>query len=201
MATFAIPPEEQTQLRALARATKDKKTADRIRIILALADGHSAKHVAELFLIDEDTVSEWRKKYQKRRLFSDWLSMATTGYTGKLSDDQLRELEAHVEAQTITDVLTIVEFIQAQYGETYTVNGATKLLHRLGFVYKQTTLVPGKLNEESQAAFMSESATVSILAIMFTLPKLGLKRAGTSKSRPVLVGGDSTLMVSWNLRP
>jgi transposase len=156
MPTLIIPPEEQAQLRELVRTTKDKKTADRIRIILALGDGWSARDVARLFLIDEDTVTEWKKKYQKRRLFSDWLSIATTGYNGKLSDDQLRELEAHVETETITDALAIVEFIQAKYGETYTVNGATKLMHRLGFVYKHTTLIPGKLNEEAQAQFKQE---------------------------------------------
>jgi transposase len=156
MPTLVIPPEEQTQLRALARTTKDAKTAIRIRVILALADGWSARDVAKLFLLDEGTITEWRKKYQKRRLFSDWLATSQQGYNGKLTDDQIRELDAHVEAETITDALAVAEFIQAQYGETYTVNGATKLLHRLGFVYKQTTLVPGKLNEEAQAAFMAE---------------------------------------------
>ncbi len=156
MPTLVIPPEEQAQLRELVRTTKDKKTADRIRIILALGDGWSARDVARLFLIDEDTVTSWKKKYQKRRLFSDWLSMATIGYTGKLTGDQLRELETHIEAETITDALTIVEFIQARYDETYTVNGITKLLHRLGFVYKHTTLIPGKLDEAKQAAFKTE---------------------------------------------
>jgi transposase len=156
MLTLVILPEEQTQLRALARTTKDKKTADRIRIILALADGHSAKHVAELFLLDEDTITDWKKKYQKRRLFSDWLASGQQSYNGKLSDDQLRELEAHVEAETITDALAVVEFIQARFGEAYTINGATKLLHRLGFVYKHTTLIPGKLDEVKQATFKQE---------------------------------------------
>jgi transposase len=156
MPTLAISPDEKTQLRDLARTTKDAKTAIRIRVILALADGWSARDVAKLFLLDEDTITDWKKKYLKRRLFSDWLAAGQQGYNGKLSDGQLRELDAHVEAETITDALAVVEFIQSHYGETYTVNGATKLLHRLGFVYKQTTLVPGKLNEEAQAAFMGE---------------------------------------------
>lgn len=156
MSTLVIPPEEQTQLRALARTTKDAKTAIRIRVILALGDGYSSREVAKLFLLDEDTITQWRKKYQKRRLFSDWLATGQVGYSGKLTDDQLRELEAHVESETITDALAVVEFIQTKYGEVYTVNGVTKLLHRLGFVYKHTTLVPGKLNEAAQAAFMAE---------------------------------------------
>lgn len=156
MTSLSISPDEQAQLRELARRTTNVKTAIRIRVILALAGGHSAKDVADIFLLDEDTITKWKKKYLKRRLFSDWLSTDQQGYNGKLSDDQLRELEAHVEAETITDALVVVEFIQAQYGQTYTVNGATKLLHRLGFVYKQTTLIPGKLNEEAQAQFMHE---------------------------------------------
>ena len=68
---ITLSPEEQSQLRELARTTKDKKTADRVRIILALGNGHSAKHVAELFLLDDDTVTKWRNKYLKRRLLTD----------------------------------------------------------------------------------------------------------------------------------
>lgn len=145
--------EEQTQLRKLARTTKDKKTADRIRIILALGNGHSAKHVAELFLIDEDTVIKWRNKYLKRRLLTDWLATAHTGYNGKLTRDQECKIEQYVETETITDAATMVAFIKVNYGKDYTVNGVTKLLHRLGFVYKQTTLIPGKLDEAKQTAF------------------------------------------------
>lgn len=156
MPTLVISPEEQSQLRELARSTKDAKTAKRILVILALADGWSARDVAKLFLLDEDTITEWRKKYQKRQLFSDWLATGQVGYNGKLSDDQLRKLDAHVQAETITDAAVMVEFIKLQYGKVYTVNGVTKLLHRLGFVYKHTTLVPGKLNEEAQAQFKQE---------------------------------------------
>jgi transposase len=130
--------------------------AIRIRVILALNNGYTHKEVADILLLDEDTVTKWSKKYAKRQFFSDWLREAHKGYDGKLTRDQQIELEQYVEAETITDALTIVEFIQSQYGETYTVNGVTKLLHRLGFVYKQTTLIPGKLNEEAQAQFMGE---------------------------------------------
>lgn len=153
---ITLSPEEQSQLRELARSTKDKKTADRIRIILALGNGHSAKHVAELFLINEDTVIKWRNKYLKRRLFTDWLATGHTGYDGKLTRDQEREIESYVESETITDAATLVGYIKDHYGVTYTVTGTTKLLHRLGFVYKQTTLIPGKLDEAKQAAFKKD---------------------------------------------
>ena len=153
MPTVTIEPAERTQLETLARSTKDAKTAKRILVVLALDAGYRVKEVASLFLLDEDTVAKWRNKYLRRRLFSDWLATAHTGYDGKLTPDQQSKLSAYVEAETITDAATVVAYIQGHYSQTYTINGATKLLHRLGFVYKQTTLIPGKLDELKQAAF------------------------------------------------
>jgi transposase len=154
--SLAIDPDERTQLEALARTTKDKKTADRIRIILALADGYRAKDIATIFRIDEDTITKWKNNYRKRRLFSDWLATRHSGYDGKLGRDQQQEIEHYVETETIVDAAVVVDFIEQHYGLTYTVNGVTKLLHRLGFVYKQTTLIPGKLDEARQAAFVKD---------------------------------------------
>src|SRR3979409_82956 len=103
MNTLTIDAEERSQLEALVRSTKDKKTADRIRIILALADGYRAKDVAAIFRIDEDTVTKWKNSYRKRRLFSDWLATAHQGYAGKLTRDQERELELYVKGEMVTD--------------------------------------------------------------------------------------------------
>lgn len=153
MNTLTIGADERAQLEALARSTKDKKTADRIRIILALADGYRAKDVATIFRIDEDTVTKWKNKYRKRRLLSDWLATKHQGYDGKLTRDQGYELERYVETEMVTDAATLVGYIKDRYDQVYTVNGVTKLLHRLGFVYKQTTLIPGKLDEAKQATF------------------------------------------------
>lgn len=154
--TLRINPDERAQLEAMARTTKDKKTADRIRIILALADGHSSRDVAAIFLIDEDTVRKWRNKFMKRRLFSDWLASYCRGSTGKLTPEQIEQVEHYVTTELITDSKQVVAFIKEYYGIDYTVDGVTKLLHRLGFVYKQTTLVPGKLDTAAQARFKQE---------------------------------------------
>jgi transposase len=153
---LAISSEEQEQLRELARTTRDAKTAVRVRVILALAGGYERQQVAELFLLDEDTITKWRRRYEKRTLFSDWLATRSKGSKGKLTRAQRRELTAFVEAGTITNAAEVVEHVRATYGVTYTVDGVTKLLHRLGFVHKQATLVPGKLDEAKQAAFVKD---------------------------------------------
>ena len=154
--TLTIDTGERAQLEQLARNVKDVKTAIRIRVILALADGYRTGEVAKLFLLDEDTVTKWRNKFKKRKLFSDWLSTNTNGYAGRLTPDQERAVERYVTDGMVTDCKQIVAFIKNLFVIDYTANGTTKLLHRLGFVYKQTTLIPGKLDEQAQAAFKQE---------------------------------------------
>jgi transposase len=155
MATILIiDSDERIQLEALARITKDAKTAIRIRAILALGNGHNVREVAEILLLDEDTVTKWRNKFKKRKLFSDWLATECRGYGGKLTGEQEKAIEQYATNELVTDCKQVVVFIKEHYGTNYTVDGATKLLHRLGFVYKQTTLVPGKLDEAAQAAWL-----------------------------------------------
>lgn len=151
--TLTIDPDERIQLEQLARTVRDVKTAIRIRVILALSDGYSVREVAKLFLLDEDTVTKWKNKFKKRRLLTDWLATNNTGYSGKLSPEQEQVIEQYATDELVTDSKQVVQFIREQYNVGYTVNGATKLLHRLGFVYKQTTLIPGKLDEQAQADF------------------------------------------------
>ncbi len=154
--TFTIDPDERTRLQEQARTHKDAKTVKRILVVLALADGYRIQEVAKLFLLDEDTITRWRNKYRKRRTATDWLAVIHKGGSNKLTTEQEQATEQYVSSELITDAAVLVAHIKDRYGQDYTINGVTKLLHRLGFVYKQTTLIPGKLNEEAQAAFAKE---------------------------------------------
>lgn len=156
MKLISLQPEERKDLVRLGKQIKDVKGAIRIRVILALDAGYTVEETAKLFLLDEDTVSNWKKKYQKRQFFSDWLQEYYAGYDGKLTKQQIEEIEGFVKKHTITDCKQIVDFIQVQCNLTYTIAGVTKLLHKLGFVYKQVVLIPGKLNPEKQMAFVKE---------------------------------------------
>lgn len=156
MKTFSLLPEERKDLIGLGKQIKDVKGALRVRVILALDAGYSVEETANLFLLNEDTVSNWKKKYQKRQFFSDWLQEYYAGYNGKLTKEQIEEIEGFVKKHTVTDCREVVGFIKFRYGKNYTITGVTKLLHRLGYVYKQVVLVPGKLNEEKQEAWLNE---------------------------------------------
>jgi transposase len=101
-------------------------------------------------------VAKWRRRYERRTLFSDWLATRAKGSTGKLTREQKLGVAEFVDDELVTDARQVVAFIRAEYGVVFTVNGVTKLLHRLGFVCKQTTMIPGKLDEAAQASWLAE---------------------------------------------
>jgi len=156
MREISLSAEERKDLVRLGKQIKEVKGAIRIRVILALDAGYTVTETAKLFLLDEDTITNWKKKYQKRQFFSDWLEECYAGYDGKLTGKQIEEIEGFVKKHTITDCREIVAFIKEQFGKEYTITGVTKLLHRLDFVYKQVVAIPGKLNEEKQAEFLRD---------------------------------------------
>lgn len=53
-----------------------------------------------------------------------------------------------------SDANSIVEYVKKKYHKVYTVSGMTKVLHRLGFVYRQTKSIPSKADEEAQSEFL-----------------------------------------------
>jgi|SRR5437870_3612095 len=156
MKLISLLPQERKDLVRLGKQIKDVKGAIRIRVILALDAGYATREVADIFLLDEDTVSNWKKKYKKRQFFSDWLKEYYAGYNGKLTKEQIEEIEEFVEKHTVTDSREVVKFIKKKFDKAYAITGVTKLLHRLGFVYKQVVLVPGKLDEAKQETWLKE---------------------------------------------
>ena len=69
---------------------------------------------------------------------------------------QLQQIERYVKDGVITDCQQVVDYIQDNFGIDYTADGATKLVRRLGFVYKQTVIIPAKLDPQKQVEFLTE---------------------------------------------
>lgn len=156
MRGMRLTTEERGELIALEKKIPHKGIGIRIRIILALDDGYQARDVARILLIDEDTVTQWKRKFLEGKLLSDWLGNDYQGYGGKLIKEQEVEVMKYVEDQVITDCQALVDYIKSIYGIKYSIDGVTKLLHRLGFVYKQTVIMPAKLDVEKQKEFIKQ---------------------------------------------
>ncbi len=154
MTEVKLTQEQRKELIHLERQIPFKGLGIRIRIILALDLGYSIKEVAEILLLDEDTIIKWKKKFLESRYLSDWLGNEYKGYQGKLKDQAEQAVEKFVKEGVIMDCQEVVDYIKETFGIDYTINGATKLLHRLDFVYKQTVIIPGKINTSKQKEFV-----------------------------------------------
>lgn len=149
-----LSAQEREELIKLEKQIPHKGVAIRIRIILALDLGYTAKEVGEILLLNEDTINKWKRLYEGSQYLSDWLGDKNNGYQGKLTKEQERIVDKFVKEAVITDCQQVAEYIQNMFGITYTLDGVSKLLHRLRFVYKQVVAIPGKLNERAQEEFL-----------------------------------------------
>jgi len=155
MKDYQLSQQQITELEKLHRSLRDKRQADRVKAVLALAKGWSASQVAEILLIDEKT----SRGYFERYLQGGCAALKKDHYLGaapKLDEHQMRELDATLQKQILPDAKAVIAHIKKHYGVRYSLSGVIDLLHRLGFSYKKPTHVPGKQDPAQQQAFLEE---------------------------------------------
>src|SRR3989304_5009194 len=125
---IALTLAERDELKRLHRQQQDPKEADRIKAILLLDAGYSRGEVAKILLRDEGTITDWRGSFVNRGNLKDWLKDKNEGYSGRLSEQQMREVTVFVEGKLIQDARQVQAWILEQYRIEYTVNGIHALL-------------------------------------------------------------------------
>ena len=132
---------------------KDQRRADRIKTILLLNDGYSEKEVAKILLLDEDTITTYKKRFLARNTSTDWLEDNTIYYEGKLNDLQELIVKTFVRENIITNSAFVKQFILDRFGIKYTTSGTIDLMHRINLVYKRTKPIPSNFDPVKQADF------------------------------------------------
>lgn len=135
------------------RSCKDKRSADRIKTILYLNLGFSYEEIAELLMLDDSTVREFYNKYKEGGI-DKLLEYKWKGGKSRLSYEQMKALDEHLQEHTYTRSKDIASYIEKEFGVKYTTEGVKKLLHSLGYSYKKPKRVPGKANKEQQEKFL-----------------------------------------------
>jgi len=150
---FYLPSESRTVLEEFHRACLDKKTADRIKAILLMADGFTYQQIEKILLLDERTLGRYKKIYQEKGIDG----LVANNYQGrpfKLSEEQIIHLKNELDHHLYATAESICEFIYKAFGVLYTAQGMVQTLRRLGYRYKKTTIVPGKMDLEKQKKFV-----------------------------------------------
>lgn len=148
-----------TELKLAHKQTRDKRLADRIKAVLYLHYGFSYDEIAKLLLFDDVTIRRYAKQYKEKGI-DGLLEYRYKGGKSKLTTVEQKELEAYLVSHTLTTSQQVREYIQQTYGKAYTLIGVTKLLHRMGFTYKEPKLVPGNVSVALQEEFVKQYETL-----------------------------------------
>jgi len=96
MLDYALSPDQPIDLCQAYRRTRDKCKADRIKAVVLLATGWTAEAVAEVLLVDPNTVHAHFKRYGKRALEGlRRVGAGVGGSVGLRKAKHLVELDAH----------------------------------------------------------------------------------------------------------
>jgi len=149
------------QLRQLQRNTSDRDSYQKLTVVLMLYNGFSCRSIADNLGIDPSTVSRYRKQFAQSPDFDTYLATHYKPCQGKLTEAQFEQVRQYVADNLCQAAHQVARFIEHTFSIRYRVNSiryrvnrVVNLLHRLGFVYKKTSLVPSKADLSAQAAFV-----------------------------------------------
>jgi transposase len=149
--------EDRTKLIALAR---DGSTASRLtrraNALVLLDDGWSCQEVADAFLLNDDTIRGWHKLFEQRGI-EGLTSFDVGGSASFLSAAQEDAVRGFVGTTLPRSTREVGAFIEQQFGLVYeSRSGLIALLHRLGLEYHKPQVIPRKLDEDKQKAFIEK---------------------------------------------
>jgi transposase len=161
MSGVILTPADRAHLLRMMRRHTPSPVHRRMNALLLLDDGWAAERVAAVLFIDAETVREHRRLYET----SGVAGLARLNYEGSepaLSEAQLDALKAELDAHLYMRAIAVCDFVRRTFEVSYTPNAMTKLLKRLGFVYKKPKCVPAK----ADAAVQEQFATQTLLPLM-----------------------------------
>ena len=139
-----------------AKSLKDKRQADRIKIILLLHMGFSQIEVSEMLLLDEDTITKWKHLFINRKDNPNWFTDKYVPYWGKISSCEIARVRQYCATFRVQTCQEIREYIGSNILINYNLSSVQKLVHRVGLSYQQLHRLPGKVDLAKQAIFIEK---------------------------------------------
>ena len=149
----SLSPNNRALLESLYQTVRDKRSANRINIILLLDDGYSYEEVSAILRLDDETIRRQEKHFLQVGV-KEYLKNPFTGGICKLTSVQLSELEGYLEENLCETTAQVAAYVYETFGVSYTTAGMRELLKRLDFVYKKPVLIPGKSDPALQHEFI-----------------------------------------------
>ncbi len=153
---FKLRDEDYVILCNLQRKEKISRRYKKVTVLIMLHQEYSVSSIESALGLDDNTIRRYAEQYSEVGL-KRYLKQHHVPYEGKLSKDQELQLKEHLRNNLYTDSASIIAYVKETFDVNYSVSGMTKLLHRLGFVYKKTKCVPSQAEESAQKEFLEET--------------------------------------------
>ena len=147
--------EDRSELIALARdGSSASRVTRRANSLVLLDDGWSCQDVADALLLNDDTIRSWHKLFEQRGI-EGLISFDVGGSARFLSAAQEDALKVFVSTRLPRSTRQVGAWIEQEFGLVYeSRSGLIALLHRLGLEYHKPNIIPRKLDEDKQKAFI-----------------------------------------------
>lgn len=152
--TIAPDAENEKELKAKIKESKERKIADRLRVVLYKMEKHSNKYIAKLLQIGRNQVTKILQRYRRGGLAALLEPDNYQGSQPKLSPEQQQALKVELRTNIYPTAAQVMAWVEEKWQVTYDLSGMHKLLRRLGFSYKKNRLVPSKADPELQRQFV-----------------------------------------------
>jgi transposase len=143
-------------LKELQSNTSDRHTYQKLTTLIMIYNKFSSLIIAENLGIAPSTVNRHYKEYQSVRDFDKYIATHYKSCVGKLNEEQKVLIKTYVQTNIFHSSLKVLDYIKATFGIEYKPDSVIALLHRLGFVYKKTKLIPSKADLAKQDEFIKE---------------------------------------------
>ena len=158
--------ESVHELQEAMKTAKDRRDFERYQAVFLSLSGYPHKEIAVMIGRCSHSVGHYVKAYKQNGL--DGLKRTSPpGKAFRLTMEQRNILKETVAYKTPDEVgfpsrfnwtLSLaVQFIQREWGESYTQKGVSKLLHSLGLSYTRPTYTMKKADPEKQQHFQEET--------------------------------------------
>lgn len=153
---YQVSKADYNKLRALQRNTKlSRRRYRKVTVLVMLHQEYTVQMIEAALGLDDNTIRRYWEGYEQKGLDS-YLADHYVPFSGKLTEAQEAQLTTHLDNHLYLDVKPVISWVEECFGVCYTISGMRDLLHRLGFVYKQTKTVPSRADEEAQVEFVEK---------------------------------------------
>lgn len=145
-----LEKSELDLLRELQRNTSDRHAYQKLTMLIMLHHQMSMSSISELLGVDETTLYRHYHQYKASSDLPTYLARHYRPFSGKLTQAQQAGLKEYLRVNLCHSSKVVAHYIKENYGVSYSWDGVICLLHRLGFSYKKTRLVPSGCDEDKQ---------------------------------------------------